>query len=164
MHFTTDGEGGKKRNHTIFVEDGEDVDAVVVAEEQKLEAASSSKKKKPRLSEDELQSEPTTTSRSVLSAEIHKSAREATVALAQESKLPRSLKKKMASKSEKSYAELAAREQRSERLKKTAEYLQLQKSLLGKGSKKKMEVVVTDKKSGKISTRTVYKWKRERAR
>jgi outer membrane usher protein FimD/PapC len=36
-------------------------------------------------------------------------------------------------------------------------------NLMSKGSKKKLEVKVTDK-NGRTSTKTIYKWKRERAR
>lgn len=57
------------------------------------------------------------------------------------------------------YAELSSRVQRSEKISKAADELQLQRHLMGKGSKRKMTIVG---EGG--DEKVVYKWKRQRSR
>ncbi len=67
-------------------------------------------------------------------------------------------RKKILSKVAKSYTELEEIEKRSKKLEKTITQLSLQRNLMGKGSKRKIEI----KNSSGEKTATVYKWKRIR--
>jgi E3 ubiquitin-protein ligase DOA10 len=114
----TDDES-RKRNRLKFVDSENDLENISV--EGTDTVASSSKKTK--LQDD---SSAVTSSSRVLSSAAYKSAEEASAAR-EATKVPTALKSKIVSKSEKMYAELAARENRSERLRRSAEYLQQQK-------------------------------------
>jgi U3 small nucleolar RNA-associated protein 11 len=70
--------------------------------------------------------------------------------------------KKAVAKKEKSYKELEDRRRRSEKLATAASELQLQRNLMGKGTKRKMTVETDPNGSG--ASKTVYKWKRQRSR
>jgi U3 small nucleolar RNA-associated protein 11 len=130
----------KPRSHKVFVDSSEDVEKFDTAEyfETAKELVDRSYNRiKVKDIEKAVQSEP------------------GTLPLPSEKQLRKAMIKK-----EKSYKELQARINRSNKLAKAASELRLQRNLMGKGTKRKIVVEA----SGNDEEKVVYKWKRQRSR
>jgi hypothetical protein len=134
LHFINDEDekisGEKrKRNHIVFVDSDKEAKSLISAkddDDDDDEDDSINIQRSPKKSATSSSSSSSSARTSILSAELHESASKA--AAAEEGpKLPTAVRKKIEAKSANTYQELKARENRSDKLLRTVDYLQQQK-------------------------------------
>ena len=131
------------KKHKIFVEDEKKVESCDVAEH--FETA-------PELAERSFNRPRMTQLQNLAAADASSSSARPTPALPGRKRLRQAEEKK-----ERAYKELSVRTQRAKKLNNVAGELQLQRNLMGKGTKKK---ITTTQPDGKVQV--AYKWKRVR--